>query len=103
MRDCTSWEGAGDGGGTCHTSCRIFHKREETAPCENTLAAGGAGDRGESLLHHCCINHPEEIELCQIIFIVEMTFSVALCYTHFVDLLVRIAKLVVPDESRTKD
>ena len=41
MRDCTSWEGAGGGGGTCHTSCSVFYKREETAPCKNTLVERG--------------------------------------------------------------
>jgi len=41
MQDCTGWEGAGGRGGTCHTSCSIFHKRGETAPCEITLVGRG--------------------------------------------------------------
>jgi hypothetical protein len=34
------WLGGGRGG-TCHTSCSIFHKRGETAPCEITLVGRG--------------------------------------------------------------
>ena len=60
MRDSTGWEGTGDGGGTCHTSCSIFHKRGETAPCEIALVGRGQEMEEERAIHHAASSTPEE-------------------------------------------
>jgi hypothetical protein len=52
MQECTGWEGTGGGGGTCHTSCSIFHNRGETAPCEIALVGRGQEAEEERVIHH---------------------------------------------------
>ena len=60
MQDCTEWEGAGGRGGTYHTSCIIFHKRGETAPCEIALVGRGQEMEEERAIHHAASSTPEE-------------------------------------------
>jgi hypothetical protein len=52
MQECTGWEGIGGGGGTCHTSCSIFHNRGETEPCEIALVGRGQEAEEERVIHH---------------------------------------------------
>ena len=53
------WLGGGRGG-TCHTSCSIFHKRGETAPCEITLVGRGQEAEEGRAIHHAASSTREE-------------------------------------------
>jgi hypothetical protein len=55
MQDCTGWEGAGGGGGTCHI-CGI-HKRGDVRDCTGWEGVGGGGGTC-----HTCSIFPQERE-----------------------------------------
>ena len=61
MQDCTGWEGAGGGGGTCHT-CIIFHKRGKASPCKIALVGRGQEAEEERAIHVASSTREETCE-----------------------------------------